>query len=631
MLRFRLSLAHALTTGHARGAATVLLLGALGAPASHLDQTVRPYTTALAVVQANDNRARAGIRRNDTLELHLVVRMAEWRPESNSGPAVAVAAFAEEGKAPQIPAPLIRTREGTILSVSVRNALRDSTIGVIGLATHPSREHDTLFVHPGETKRVRFAAGSAGTYLYRALLGDTTREREQVAGAFVVDPRGGSLPDRVFVINIWSDSNSNALTINGRSWPWTERINAIVGDTLRWRVVNASNRTHPMHLHGAYFRVRSKGDAFADTSYAPSASRLAVTEHMREEETMLIDWSPVRPGRWLFHCHIAFHVIPTSARLVPAAYGSHDEGSSDPLEHMAGLVLGIDARLRPGEREARPAQSRRLDLYIQERGKASRLQPLFGFVLQQGASPPAPDSVVNPGTTIVLTRDEPTDVQVHNRLKETTAVHWHGLELESFSDGVPGWSGNSLGTAHSIPPGGTFLAHLSMPRAGTFIYHTHMRDLMQLTGGLYGAIVVLEPGQKFDPRTDHVFVSGWELNSDKRGIHVLVNGDSISSPALDVHVGEPQRFRFVNMAPADPMFYSLRRDTTMMEWRALAKDGADLPASQAIVGPARVAVDVGETYDFEFTPTIAGEYTLSAPVMPEGGKDRRWTRRIIAR
>ena len=234
----------------------------------------------------------------------------------------------------------------------------------------------------------------------------------------------------------------------------------------------------------------------------------------------------------------------------------------------------------------------------------------------------------------MLTRDEPTDILVHNRLKETTAIHWHGLELESYSDGVPGWSGTAQNTAHSIPPGGTFLAHLSMPRAGTFIYHTHMRDLLQLTAGLYGAIVVLEPGQKFDPKTDHVFVSGWDWEWNcctGKGIHMLVNGDSVSSRPIYMHVGEVNRLRFVNMGAAAPAVYSLRRDTTLVEWRARAKDGADLPAVQAIMGPGRVAVDVGETYDFEFTPTLAGEYTLSAPVTGKGLKGPRWTQPIVVR
>jgi len=33
-------------------------------------------------------------------------------------------------------------------------------------------------------------------------------------------------------------------------------------------------------------------------------------------------------------------------------------------------------------------------------------------------------------------------------------------------------------------------------------------QMTQLTGGMYGALLVLEPGQTYDPETDKVFVLG---------------------------------------------------------------------------------------------------------------------------
>jgi hypothetical protein len=47
-----------------------------------------------------------------------------------------------------------------------------------------------------------------------------------------------------------------------------------------------------------------------------------------------------------------------------------------------------------------------------------------------------------------------------------------------------------------------------------------------------------------------------------------------------------------------------------MTWRQLAKDGADLPAARITPRPARFRIQVGETWDFEWTPE-PGEYTLS--------------------
>jgi FtsP/CotA-like multicopper oxidase with cupredoxin domain len=58
-------------------------------------------------------------------------------------------------------------------------------------------------------------------------------------------------------------------TINGRSWPNTDRVAATVRDSLGWRIINASYDAPPMHLHGFYYRV----DAFSGPSLRPRSRR----------------------------------------------------------------------------------------------------------------------------------------------------------------------------------------------------------------------------------------------------------------------------------------------------------------------------------------------------------------------
>ena len=53
-----------------------------------------------------------------------------------------------------------------------------------------------------------------------------------------------------------------------------------------------------------------------------------------------------------------------------------------------------------------------------------------------------------------------------------------------------------------------FVVKFTPPRAGTFIYHTHWHDDAQLAGGLYGPLVVVEPGERYDPETDHIAIIG---------------------------------------------------------------------------------------------------------------------------
>ena len=606
----------------------ILLLAVAEAPRSP-----KLRTTELSVVRPNDNRTSAGLRRGDTLFLRLVVNRGRWYPQADNGPSIVVETVGEEGKAPQIPAPLIRVPTGTQIVATVRNALIDSTVTVFGLQARPAAAWDSVRIAPGATRIVRFAAGAPGTYAYSVDVGKVNAdsiERQTSAGAFIVDPVGGRTDDRVFVINIWGEPKDsiiyrNALAINGRSWPYTERLDVALGDSVRFRVVNATIRPHPMHLHGFYFRVDSRGDGLGDTTFAPARRRLAVTEDLLPGTTMNMVWYADRPGNWLFHCHLAFHVAPEGALLDPP--NSTSSLSHDASVHMAGLIVGIIVRPRAGWKEPARPNPQTMRLVVQEgplRGSTRAMR----YVLQARDQPAASDAFRVSGPLLVMTRGRPTDVTVVNRLKDPTGVHWHGLELESYSDGVIGWSGFEKRVAPAIAPNDSFVAHLTLARAGTFIYHTHLGDLVQLTSGLYGAIVVLEPGHTFDPRTDHVYVQGWDGPADPPSI--LVNGDSVLPP-LELTVGSKHRFRFVNIGPAEYMRARLTRDTSLVRWRAIAKDGADLPPDRAVERPAQVMMDIGQTYDVEFAPNEPGEYALSigTPAKPPHASVRR--QRIIVR
>ena len=52
------------------------------------------------------------------------------------------------------------------------------------------------------------------------------------------------------------------------------------------------------------------------------------------------------------------------------------------------------------------------------------------------------------------------------------------------------------------------------------------------------------------------------------------------------------------------------RDSTLLRWRALAKDGRDLPDDRAIEGPSEIQMGNGETYDFDFVPSGTGDIRL---------------------
>ena len=567
---------------------------------------LRPPIDSVPRIVANDNQRAAGRPSPGVLTVQLEARRGLWHPEAEDGAGLEVLAFAEEGQVLQNPGPMIRVSAGTEIHATVRNLIPAATLVVHGLATHPD-SGDSLVLAPGAVATARFRANTPGTYFYWASTSGLPFDRRnkvdgQLNGAFIVDPPGVAPRDRVFLIGVWLDSvtvggvreRREVPTINGKMFPYTESFTYTVGDSVRWRVINASDREHPMHLHGFYYRVNSLGTATQDTLYAPMDRRLVVTENLQSGATMAMVWSPDRPGNWIFHCHILFHVAG-DLTLSPMPRASMTD-----MEPMSGLVIALHVRPRPGETyHAAVGEPRRMRVLVQSRAKVYRDDPGFGFVLQRGDVPPAPDSIDIPGSPIIVTRGEPVAIAVVNHLAEATAVHWHGIELTSYYDGVVGISGEPGHLLPAIAAGDSFTAVYTPPRAGTFIYHTHIDDVRQMESGLYGPLIVMPPGQAYDSTTDHTVVISLHEYPDT--FNLLVNGRAHPGP-ITLRAGVPNRLRIVMIPSAGSADVVLVSDTTVQTWRALAKDGADLPPNQATVRPARQYVSVGETYDFEITP-----------------------------
>jgi FtsP/CotA-like multicopper oxidase with cupredoxin domain len=510
----------------------------------------------------------------------------------------------------------------------ITNTLADSTIHVFGWHRRPAAAPDSLVVRPGDTGEAEFEAGEPGTYLYHVRVGSVPTvpfgpETEQLIGAFVVDPPGGSPPDRILVINIWSrevpeeeaeTGYLEALTINGKSWPHTELLRPEVGELQRWRVVNGSVRNHPMHLHGFYFDVTDRADLLASEPYTEADRRAVVTEFMRQYTTMDMEWTPTRPGTWVFHCHLSFHISPET-RLPGADALDHHHA------HMAGLVLGIEVPPGPSDIVER-YDAARLTLHALEYADTDTTTR-FAFSFDPAF---VPDSAhrATPGPVLLMRQYQPTYVTVRNHLGVPTGVHWHGLELDAWSDGVPGWSASDGKMSPVIAPDTSFTYKLSALRPGTFIYHTHLNDIDQLTRGLYGPLIVLGENESFDPATDHVNVVGWR-NPDPDGMDdVELNGTTVQ-PEVRARVGETHRIRVINIAPAGNIGVRMTRGDVPVAIVPVAKDGADLPAHQQVPAEQSGRFGVGETADFAFTPAEPGTYTLHIGYSPSDRWQQTWT------
>ena len=563
----------------------------------------------------NDNRVAAGTLADSVLTLRLEAREARWYPDGDRDPSLVMPMFAEVGGEPSNPGPLIRVQAGTTIRVAITNSLGDSTLVVYGMGTRPSTLTDTIQIAPGATRERSFLAGEPGTYFY---WGSTTRRPldsrkgidSQLHGAFIIDPAGAPPPaDRIFVLGSWTgvpkDSMSFAAdlrVINGVSWPHTERLTYTAGDTIRWRWVNPTDSPHPMHLHGFYFDVTHRGTWAADTAFAQQDIPRVVTENPVPGGTFAMTWVPEEPGNWLVHCHVSYHTSMWLSATVPP--DPPDPVVVDHVHGTRGMVLAVG--VRPGSSSVRRAtgvpgaRSIRLVAKAAPKRFGGQLDEM-AFVHQDGDVPPPGDLVPTPSSLLVLRRNEPVRITIVNRLRATTGVHWHGIEVPAYSDGVPGWSGGGGRLAPPIAPGDSFTAEFTPPRSGTFMYHAHSNENFQIALGLYGALLVVDSAS-YDPARERLIVLGGN-GPGERGARI--NGRD-TPDTLRLTSGERYRLRLVHIVPDWNVYLTLMRGDSVVPWRALAKDGAELPPHRQTVRLARLLAGPGETMDFEYQPTSPG-------------------------
>ena len=605
-------------------ALAALALGSLAA------RTVSPATERIA---PNDNRHAAGTLRNGVLTVALEARNGVWQPEGEHGRALDVAAFAEAGKPLSTPGPFIRVPEGTEIRATVTNRL-DQPLIVAGFGS--GGISDSVVVPVNARVPVTFKARTAGTFYYVARRSnDPIFSRPaldmQLNGVIVVDPKGAvPHPDeRVFGISWWCAVNPASksglsrctMAINGLSWPHTERLQYTQGDSVRWRVVNFTELDHPMHLHGFFFRTDSKGNGVTDSVFTAQQQRMAVTELLPPFATTSLAWYADRPGNWIYHCHYATHISSLveldteNGMLDSAMLGMH---TSDRPHQMFGLVMGISVAPK-GPQPVSTETPRAIRLVVREKPNVYGAQPAMSFAMDSTAEASDSAALQVPGPALILERGKPVAVTIVNHSHDHAAVHWHGIELASYPDGVPGWSGSGTNILPSIAPHDSLTVRWTPPRAGSYMYHSHFNESVQMGGGLYGPIIVLEPGEHFDPETDKILFFGtagrWENPAFGPFPPYTMNGDTQPQP-MTLKAGVRYRFRLFNLAGDSPLQVSITSAGQPIVWRAVAKDGYPLQASQAVLRPAVVVFDPGEIYDFEVTPAATGELTLKFGLVP---------------
>lgn len=272
-----------------------------------------------------------------------------------------------------------------------------------------------------------------------------------------------------------------------------------------------------------------------------------------------------------------------------------------------------------------------------------------------------------PAPTLYWREGEEVVVHVTNHMSEPTSVHWHGILLPGYMDGVKGFNGYP-----GIEPGQTFTYRFTVRQNGTYWYHAHTKGQEQ--DGLYGALIIRPKG--VDPvRADreHVvvlsdfseesadqilanlkkssdyynparrtvgdfwhdvreqgFSVAWQSArdwnamrmaptdlADVSGYHFLINGQTPQQNWTGIfQPGETVRLRLVNASAMS--FYDVRildTDNKRLKMTVVQADGRHVepvPVDEFRFG-------VAETYDILVTPTEDKAYTLVAEPVDRTG------------
>lgn len=209
-------------------------------------------------------------------------------------------------------------------------------------------------------------------------------------------------------------------------------------------------------------------------------------------------------------------------------------------------------------------------------------------------------------------------VHFTNNLDQDTTIHWHGVRVPIEMDGVPGIS------QPPVKKGETFTYDFITPDASLYWYHPHVMSAAQVGFGLYGALLVEDPGDGVGIEDELTLVLS-DIGFDKtgtlepadsggpagmvfgrEGAYVLVNGRV--RPTLKARAGAPQRWRIVNAAKS--RFFLLD-----MDGQPFVTIGNDGGLQEEPVTSGTVLITTGERLDVLVTPTGAPGSTLVVRAM----------------
>lgn len=168
-----------------------------------------------------------------------------------------------------------------------------------------------------------------------------------------------------------------------------------------------------------------------------------------------------------------------------------------------------------------------------------------------------------PGPVFRVTEGDKVRILFKNEMKESTAVHWHGLRIPNKMDGV------TYLNQPPVTPGGTFVYEFVAKNPGSHMYHAHHNSAEQVGRGLAGAFIIEPKDKSKEPASDLEYLVF--LNDSQLGY--TINGKGFpATEAYTAKLNQRVRFRFYN---AGSMIHPMHLHGFFME--VFAKDGNLLP------------------------------------------------------
>ncbi|MEP6730832.1 MAG: copper oxidase [bacterium] len=144
-----------------------------------------------------------------------------------------------------------------------------------------------------------------------------------------------------------------------------------------------------------------------------------------------------------------------------------------------------------------------------------------------------------PGPQIRVREGDRVRINLKNELTQSTAIHFHGVELPNDMDGVP------YITQPPVKPGDSFTYEFTAPigNSGSHMYHSHHNSATQVSMGMLGAFIVEPKIPRAIENVDEDFVM--ILNDGSHGFTINGKGFPATQP-FTAKLGQKIRIRYMN-------------------------------------------------------------------------------------